>query len=453
MAGHTTGGPRRQRGEPRVAVLSMEAVGHLNPMLALVSALTADPWHCRVRAYGAPALGALYLRAGAEFVPLERLATAPKALRLTGPAPSDLAVRSFLAPQDGLDAVVRGVDRFAPDVVVHDVFDLRGAVAAGALGVPAAAVLPFAGLRALGEGFVRQHGADHPALRAANTRLVRDFGTDVLADPACLPVLFPSRDLSLVSAVEEQSPPRGATGLEALRAVEHELGAALRWTGPWQGGVHWGQDATGAFPYEEVVRRREAGSLTVLFSLGTNISTFRRAAPMGGAPSGREFFDAALDLLLDAFGGDPCVQLLIARGSEEVRRPWPANAVVADVLPQRALLSGASDVFVTHHGYNSTVEAVLHGVPAVAFPGYGDQVANAEFGVARGVSVARWDLRSPATSCTPAALRRAVGDAAGGGGPAAALPALRRELLAAGGAEKAAELVTALAVGSSSETG
>ncbi|MER5521338.1 glycosyltransferase [Streptomyces sp. NPDC002763] len=448
MAELTSGGPQHGRDGPRIAVFSMDAVGHLNPMLALVSALTGDPRHCRVRAYGSPALGALYRRAGAEFVPLDQRTPAPDSPPLSEPRPSDLAVRSFLAPQNGLDAVVNGVARFAPDVVVHDVFDLRGAVAARALGVPAAAVLPFAGLRALGDGFVRQHGSDHPALRAANARLVRDFGTDVLGDPVCLPVLFPSRSLSLVTAVEAQSPPPGAAGMEALRFMERALGPALRWTGPWLGDVYWGEESAHAVAYERAARRRAQGALSVLFSLGTNISTFRREAPMGGARSGAEYFDVALDLLLAALGDDHRFHLLIARGSSEVRRAWPANAVVADVLPQRALLAGAVDVFITHHGYNSTVEAVLHGVPAVALPGYGDQVANAAFSVARGVSVAHWDLRGPATSCTPDLLRRAVLDAASATGPAEALPGVRRELLAGGGVGKAAELVTELAAAS-----
>ncbi|QHC31810.1 MULTISPECIES: nucleotide disphospho-sugar-binding domain-containing protein [unclassified Streptomyces] len=438
---------RRGRGirPPRVAVLSIDAVGHLNPLLAVVSALSGQPWSAVVHAYGSPGLGGLYRAAGAGFTPLAFRTPAPGALPVSGARPSDLAVRSFLAPQQGLEEVVRKLAEFGPDVLVHDVFDLRGAVAAGALGVPAATLLPFAGLRALGTGFVAEHGTRGPDLEAANDRLVRDFGVDVLGDAACLPVLFPSRRLSLVTAVQPQSPPPGAPGTGGLDALERELGAALHWVGPCVGEVHWGADAGDGLSPDVVRRRRADGALTVLFSLGTNITTFRRRAPMGGAPSGAAFFASAVDLLFSALGDDDRFQLLVARGGADTPRAWPGNAVVADVLPQRRLLAGAVDVFVTHHGYNSTVEATLHGVPMIAFPGYGDQVANAEFSVARGASVARWDLRSPVTSCTPQALRAAVTEAGSPAGPAAVLPGLRRELFAPGGSNRAAELILALA--------
>ncbi|MEU6259160.1 glycosyltransferase [Streptomyces sp. NPDC047043] len=436
---------RRGIGPPRVAVVSMDAVGHLNPLLAVTSALSGQPWGAVVQAYGSPELGGLYRAAGAEFTPLAFRTPAPGALAVSGVRPSDLAVRSFLAPQQGLEEVVRKLDRFGPDVVVHDIFDLRGAVAARALRVPAATLLPFAGLRALGAGFVAEHETRGPDLEAANDRLVRDFGIDILGDAACLPVLFPSRRLSLVTAVQPQSPPPGDLGTEGLTALERELGAALHWVGPCIGEVHWGADADGGHSPDAPGRREADGTLTVLFSLGTNITTFRRRAPMGGAPSGAAFFATAVDLLFSALGDDDRFRLLVARGGAGTPRTWPGNAVVADVLPQRRLLTGAVDVFVTHHGYNSTVEATLHGVPMIAFPGYGDQLTNAAFSVARGVSVAHWDLRRPASTCTPQALRAAVTEALSPAGPAAALPGLRRELFAPGGSDRAAELILGLA--------
>ncbi|MFJ8493745.1 nucleotide disphospho-sugar-binding domain-containing protein [Streptomyces sp. NPDC094038] len=410
-------------------------------MLAIVNALSGRPWDAVVHAYGSQDLGGLYRAAGAEFTPLGFRTPAPGTLPVFGGRPSDLAVRSFLAPQQGLAEVVRNLEKFGPDVVVHDVFDLRGAVAAGALGVPAATLLPFAGLRALGAGFVAEHDTRGPDLEAANDRLVRDFGIDILGDAACLPVLFPSRRLSLVTAVQQQSPPPGGLGTERLDALERELGAVLHWVGPCVGEVHWGE-AAGYGLSPDAARRRDAdGTLTVLFSLGTNITTFRRRAPMGGAPSGADFFASAVDLLFSALGDDDRFQLLVARGGADALGVRPGNAVVAEVLPQRRLLAEAVDVFVTHHGYNSTVEATLHGVPMIAFPGYGDQVTNAEFSVARGVSVAHWDLRSPVTTCTPQALRAAVTEALSPTGPRAALPALRRELFAPGGSDRAAELI------------
>ena len=444
--GSSIGRPAGTRA-PRVAILSIDAVGHLNPMLAVASALASQTQSPCVRAYGSAGLASLFVAAGTEF---ETLALRPAAARPTwssgGFEPSALAVKSFLNPQDGLAELVDSIARFRPDVVVHDVFDLRGAVVSRTLGVPAGTLLPFAGLRALGEGFAEEHGQPHPALFAANDRLIRDFGVDILGDDVCLPVLFPSRELSLVTAIEEQSPPSGSLRDDTLDVIERSLESALHWVGPCLGDVHWGGAASANFPIARAAERRASGALTVLFSLGTNIMTFRRGMPMGGATSGDEFVEAAVDLLLDALGEDDAYQLLVATGgwTPARSRGWPGNAVVGDVLPQRRLLAEATDVFITHHGYNSTVEATAHGVPMVAFPGYGDQVSNAEFAVRRGVSIARWDLRAPVTTCTAEDLRQAVDAAASPTGPPAKLPALRRELELAGGATAAADLILGL---------
>ena len=69
-------------------------------------------------------------------------------------------------------------------------------------------------------------------------------------------------------------------------------------------------------------------------------------------------------------------------------------------------------------------------------------IANAAFCVSQGVSVAHWDLRSPAQTCSPGALRQAIEEAAAGGEEA--LRSLRNRLLGAGGASLGASLVLRL---------
>ena len=111
----------------------MSAVGHLNPMLALVGALSAHSARPHVRAFGTRFVAPLFDAAGAAFEEHTDPHTLPSRLK---PASSDLSaltVRSFLAPQCGLADLVRRIDEFRPHVVVHDVFDLRGKVAAHAL--------------------------------------------------------------------------------------------------------------------------------------------------------------------------------------------------------------------------------------------------------------------------------------------------------------------------------
>ena len=376
----------------------------------------------------------------ATGVPFEQRADYPRVpMAAAVPGTSALAVHSFLAPQPGLAALVHQVAAFRPDIVLYDIFDLGGKVAAHACGVPSAAALVFAGLRALGAEFVAEHEHPSPDIRRANDRMRHDFGIDVLGDAACLPVLFPSRDLSLVTAVEEQSPPC-QPGTERLTEIELLLGRALAWTGPWYGGSSRGAE-TPNFPWKQIRLARLAGRRIVFLSLGTNIMSFRFGHPMGGAPSGVEFVRTASQLAIDAFDGDSRVQLVVATGGYDGPIPgWPAEAVLSPAVPQRQLLADGVDAFITHHGYNSTVEAIAAETPMVAFPGYGDQIANAEFCVAEGLSVARWDLRSPARTCRPGQLRQAVREAADPD-RADALRGWRRRLADAGGADVAASLI------------
>jgi UDP:flavonoid glycosyltransferase YjiC (YdhE family) len=71
---------------------------------------------------------------------------------------------------------------------------------------------------------------------------------------------------------------------------------------------------------------------------------------------------------------------------EEVRRELAApNVVLADYVDQRRVLA-ETDAFVTHHGLNSTHEAVWAGVPMISYPVFWDEPALAarcaEFGTA-----------------------------------------------------------------------
>ena len=71
--------------------------------------------------------------------------------------------------------------------------------------------------------------------------------------------------------------------------------------------------------------------------------------------------------------------------------PAPANYLIAQSVPQTALLRNAT-LFVTHNGMNSTNEAMFAGVTMVCLPIFGDQNINATRVEQLGLGV---HLRSP----------------------------------------------------------
>ncbi|MGE0451137.1 MAG: glycosyltransferase [Vicinamibacterales bacterium] len=118
-----------------------------------------------------------------------------------------------------------------------------------------------------------------------------------------------------------------------------------------------------------------------------------------------------LSVIADALGSYPNTTGLMAVGSrlvppeaiERLRRP---TVVVEPFVDQIAALRQAS-VFVTHHGLNSTHEAIVHGVPMISCPLFGDQPGMAEdcqrFGLAVPV-----EQRGPAGLPTVDGVHRAL---------------------------------------------
>ncbi len=78
---------------------------------------------------------------------------------------------------------------------------------------------------------------------------------------------------------------------------------------------------------------------------------------------------------------------------------------VVDYVDQWAVL-GEADLFITHHGTNSTHESIFHEVPMISYPFFGDQPALArrcqKFGLAVALTAA------PQAPVTPETLGSAL---------------------------------------------
>lgn len=113
-----------------------------------------------------------------------------------------------------------------------------------------------------------------------------------------------------------------------------------------------------------------------------------------------QIFDAILEGL-----ATEQVNLVLAVGpSVDPRRfgPQPENVRIERFVPQVAILRQC-DVAITHGGYNTVAEALREGVPMLLIPQGVDQPVNAERCVRRGVG-----LRLSAGEATPSAIRSSV---------------------------------------------
>ena len=346
-----------------------------------------------------------------------------------------------------IGAYLEAITRFAPDVILYDVFSLTGYVAGRHLGTPLACSVPIAGFGALGDAFVTRYRDAHSMLTEANRFYLDSYGVDILGE-GHLPVLFPSRDLSIVTALESASVPIDGQHNPQLRQLLRTVLPACRYVGPCvQWPPHTPESAMSDFPIDRVRAARAAGRRVVLFALGTELTNFRYDSRVGGAPTGHAFLRALLHRLVEAFGDDPRILVVAATGAllpPQDQPDWPANFIASRFIPQAALLDRYVDVFVTHHGLNSTAESILAGVPMVSVPGLGDQILNARTAGEQGTAVALWDLADPYHTCDSARLRGAVYQAMDDPRMRAAGDRVRSEIAAAGGATAAARLVMSL---------
>ncbi len=138
---------------------------------------------------------------------------------------------------------------------------------------------------------------------------------------------------------------------------------------------------------------RAEGRKVVLVSLGTMITGdhpdhgWNAHLVINGEPvgiSGRQLCQAAWQAAFDVFGDQSASVdaplILVALGPQADALEGlhvPPNAFCAQMLPQVDLLRLGVDVFLTHGGQNSFMEALSIGVPVVVCPGFADQPVNA----------------------------------------------------------------------------
>ena len=430
----------------RIAVFPIDAVGHLNGMLAVCRVLANHSCVTAVRGFGRVELEPLFHGVGAEFTVTTR--DVPD-----GPN-GDLAWKSFIRPLSCAAQTLQALEDFAPDVVLFDPFSVLGALAARTAKVPSVSFVTMAGYGTLGDPFVLRHGWGRDDVKHANATYASQFGVDFQAEGA-LPVLFPAATLTIVTSLERLSL-RANPVTQPLLAKLVAAGSCTAYVGHCEG-TEWltertirsfkagGQTKTEApFSFDGLVQAKQNGQRIVLFSLGTVLTDFRYASPVGGAPTGQQFLERMLQIVTEAVHGDDQFVLVAATGyrfTGHKKIQLPKGSMLYEVVPQRAILDRFSDVFITHHGANSQMESILAGVPMVSLPGVGDQIPNARVGQSMGLARSNWDLADPFSTCSADLMLDTLRDCVGDETCIRALAATRSELLAAGGAHEAARLI------------
>ena len=258
------------------------------------------------------------------------------------------------------DQLREDIGASAPDLVVHDTFAVAGQVAARLLGVPYVNVC--AGHAVVPERFLAIL-SDHPRVsistdcERAVDRLRARGGFDDISPFSYVtglsphlnlycepPAFLPDADRHVFEPVAFY----GSLAADAPAPQDRPAEAALRWFGG-----------------------RSGTALKVFASFGTAIWMSRTAEAL-----------SALGAIAAWAGRSRHVQALISLGGaavppDERRALEQPNVVVAPYVDQWDVL-GCADVFVTHHGLNSTHEAIAHEVPMVSYPFVWDQPALAE---------------------------------------------------------------------------
>ncbi|CAJ1393541.1 unnamed protein product [Effrenium voratum] len=295
----------------------------------------------------------------------------------------------------------------AEAVLFCPLINAEAPLAAQILGIPSAGLLTTAGpgsvkliwsnvLKSVSSTAeeILQERRSFPALLECLDRL-RGYGLRMPLEDTLNPVgLMPSAlasNLTLVTTAEclaDPVPPDLAKAYEGHEVLF--LGPLLDKPGAKRAAGHKFDHKGDESNEEEVLRlarsAKAEGRQVILVSLGTVITGdhadygWKAHATIDGEKRGlcgKELCQSAWQAAFDVFS-DALILLALGPQSDALENlEVPNNVCCFPTLPQVDLLRLGVDVFLTHGGQNSFMEALSTGVPMVVCPGFGDQPVNA----------------------------------------------------------------------------
>ncbi|MGI8310835.1 glycosyltransferase [Saccharopolyspora hattusasensis] len=330
----------------RIAFTAQAIYSHLVPLVLPIAALARQAGHEVVVATGAE-LAHHVARAGLRplvlpnAVSMSDIVADEELTRKVGAhlepgkttdGTAEMFAHAFISLMGSRAAVdlVEVLPSFEPDVVVRETTEFGGYLAAEHLGIPHAALDLIAPLAPYGDAVVL---AELNRLRAA---------------------------WNLEPIDDAWSPLRGFRASVVPEMFHPEQARMER-------GSHYQPPKTASEPLDPAVADLPAHRPLLLASLGSNAGHL-----LGTGPS-------PLDTIIEVLGRLP-VTGIVALGAEHDPAQWRGvradNVHLTSFVPQKTLLA-ATDLFVTHCGFNSICEAFTAGVPMVGVPLFAEQSANA----------------------------------------------------------------------------
>jgi UDP:flavonoid glycosyltransferase YjiC (YdhE family) len=335
-----------------VAFFSMTEAGHFQLLRPLISGLVQRGIEAHV--FTDRRFQTLAESAGGKFVDLFARYPLEEADGESLPVPCRFV--SFAGCY--AEEIARDLERISPSLIVYDTFAMIGRVAGRLLGVPYVNVCPG-------------HNMD-PArflpLLAADPR--------VSISPSCGRAVETLRDRY---GIPDASPFSYLSGLSPFLNVYCEPPAFLTLV---ERRAFEPVAFHGSLPSIEEIeaRRAEEGQscfgrdddeLKVYVSFGTVVWRYWAAEALDALKAISEFVG-------DTQNARAVISLGGARiGAKSVRALTKPSVAVSSYVDQWSVLREA-DVFFTHHGLNSTHEAIFNGVPMISYPFFSDQPALAE---------------------------------------------------------------------------
>jgi MGT family glycosyltransferase len=399
------------------AFICLPAAGHVNPTLPVVAELVRRGHRVTYAtsaryAKAVEAAGAVFFESGedlAALLPRTNTSADPAAAARMGMLAgigsgmmAGLLERLLERARVEFPALLARLTTDLPDAVCYDAMTLAGKMAAMKLALPGIALQPT---YATNEHFsIRElMPARPPADMLKAWQQARQLITAFAAEQGLEDFTFmegPPASLN-ICFIPREFQPAGET-----------FGASFHFVGP----------SPGPRSTEESWQPRAQDRPLVFISLGTT--------PLNDRP---DFFR----MCLEAFAGtDWQVAMAIGdRITESELGEIPGNVEVRPFFPQIDVLRHA-DVFLSHTGMNSTMEALYFEVPIVAFPLQPEQEANA-----RRVQDLGLGRRLPADALSPGLIRTVIADVSNDQEIRRNLETMGRRVRSAGGATAAVDAI------------